>query len=410
MTKNDGTIITFENGLRLAFKKADDGKVKASIDILVMVGSENEGSPKGLAHLLEHSMFKGTKNYSQEQLSVEFDKVSANTNASTSTEFTHFKAKFPKFNVERVFELMSEMLFDSVFEASGLENEKQVIIEEIKMCNDDPSRFAFDKLIESMYSNSPMAYDIAGEVDLLKKVTREELINFRNTHYIPQNIIITVIGDFDVKNIKTLTEKYFKKRFVEINGAEQIVKSYLPNIKRPKNLIINTKGLFQSNVMMGLYIMDALNSDRRKFSLVTFILGGSMSSRLFQKLRNEMSLCYSIYADRYFYKNNGFLLIDFSTSKQNRDIAIEAVKKELQNILDNGITQEEFERAKSVLLNSFLMQQDDPYVNLSYLAYTGKIENAEEVIKELKALEKSECERAFRKFINLDELHISVVE
>lgn len=410
MTKRNEVVITFDNGLRLVFKKADDGKVKASVNILVLVGSENEETPKGLAHLLEHSMFKGTKNYTQEQLSVEFDKICASTNASTSSEWTTYKAKFPKFNAERVFELMSEMFFDSVFDENELEKEKQIIIEEIKMCNDDPSRFAFDKLIESMYSGTPMGFDIAGEPELLKKVTREELVNFRNLHYIPQNTIISVIGDFDVEEIKLLVQKYFAERFKEINGKEFVTKTYLPNIKRASSTVINIKDLFQSNIMMGLYTMDILNLNRRRLSLMIFILGGSMSSRLFKKLRNEMSLCYSIYADKYYYKNNGFMLIDFSTSKQNRDVAIETVKNELQNILDNGVTDEEFETAKSVLVNSFLMHQDDLYINLSHFAYTGKIENPEDVLADLKSMTKAECESVFREVVNLDELHISVVE
>ncbi len=408
--KKKEIIVEYENGLRLIFKKKETNKVKASLDILVLTGSENESSPKGLAHLLEHSMFKGTKDYSQEELSVEFDKICANTNASTSNEFTTYKAHFPKFNVKRVFELFSSMFFDSVFDEKGLEKEKQIIIEEIKMCNDNPPHFAFDKLMESMFSNTPMGYDIAGVPELLTKVTREELINFRNSHYIPQNTIISVIGDFDIEEIKSLVQTYFSERFKEIDGNESFVKTYLPNIKRATNTVINTKDLFQSNVMMGLYTMDALNPNRRRFSLMAFILGGSMSSRLFKKLRNEMSLCYSIYTDKYYYKNNGFMLIDFATSKKNRDIAIDAVKKELQNVLDNGITDEEFETAKSVLVNSFLMQQDDIYINLSYFAYTGKVEDTDEILADLKSMTKAECESVFREVVNLDELHISIVE
>lgn len=408
---NKGILYTYPNGLRLAFVKADDGKVKASLSINVLTGSENESTPQGLAHLLEHSLFKGTNKYSQEQLSVEFNKICANTNASTSTEFTKFTSKFPKFNIEKMCELFSSMLFDSVFDSVGLEKEKNVIIEEIKMCADDPSRFAFDKLIESMYSNTPMGCDIAGDPELLKKVTRDELIEFRNTHYIPENTIVAVIGDFDFDYIKGLVQKYFVDRFVEINTQDKIIKSYLPNITRKANVVVNKKDLFQSNVMMGMYIMDATSDlDQKKFAITNFVLGGSMSSRLFTKLRNEMSLCYSIYTDTYTYKNNGFMLVDFSTTKKNRELAIEAVKNEITNILQNGITEEEFETAKSVLLNTYLMKQDDPYLNISYLSYNGTLKDPEENIEEIKSITKEECEEVFRRYVNLDNMHISIVE
>ena len=405
-----GTLYTYPNGLRLAFKKAQKGSVKASFTMLVLTGSENEDEPKGIAHLLEHSFFKGTKDYTQEQLSVELNKICARANASTSTEFTKFKARFPRFNTEKVLSLLSSMIFDSVFDSDGLEKEKNVIIEEIKMCADDPPRFAFDKLMESMYSGTPFGADIAGTPKLLKKVSREEVINFRNTHYIPENVIISVIGDYDLEYIKSLIEKFFVDRFSEINGETKIKKEYLPYTTRKAKTIINQKNLLQSNVMMATYIMNATSSDRKKFALMNFILGGSMGSRLFKKLRNEMSLCYSIYTDSFLYKNNGFMLIDFSTSKSNRDLAIEAVKGEIANILENGITDEEFEVAKSVLLNTYLMEQDIPYSNTTSIAYNEKLEDPKTKIKQLQNLQKEECEEVFRKYIHLDNLHISIVE
>ena len=163
--------------------------------------------------------------------------------------------------------------------------------------------------------------------------------------------------------------------------------------------------------MMGMYIMDATSDlDQKKFAITNFVLGGSMSSRLFTKLRNEMSLCYSIYTDTYTYKNNGFMLVDFSTTKKNRELAIEAVKNEITNILQNGITEEEFDTAKSVLLNTYLMKQDDPYLNISYLSYNGTLKDPEENIEEIKSITKEECEEVFRRYVNLDNMHISIVE
>lgn len=404
-------LIQFDNGLRLVFVKKPEGKVRASLKIYFLVGSEDEETPRGIAHLLEHSVFKGTSEYSQEELSIELNKICANANASTSVDFTNYRAKFPKSNINRVFELFSAMIFDSVFDTDELEKEKNVIIEEINMCKDDPPRFAFQNLMGSMFMGTGMGSDIAGEPELLKTVTRDDLIGFRNTHYIPQNTIISVSGDLDRDIVKNLVEKYFVKRFCEINGEELTLKKYTPTYNRPANLVVKNNGLIQSNVMMGIYIMDYLSEDKRKFKLINFILGGSMSSRLFKKLRNELGLCYSIYSDTYLYKNNGVMLIDFSTTKKNRQKAIEMVRDEIDNILKNGITQEEFETAKSVIVNTFLMEQDDqPYVNLTYLAFSGELDDPKRVLEELESMSKDDCEAVFRKYVDTNNIHISVVE
>ena len=135
-----------------------------------------------------------------------------------------------------------------------------------------------------------------------------------------------------------------------------------------------------------------------------------MGSRLFVKLRNQLSLCYSIYADHFSYKNNGFVLIDFSTSAENLDTAIDAVKREIDEIVSNGVSDEEFELAKNVLLSNFLMGQDIPQSHITYIAYTDKLFNEKEKEQEIRNLKKKDCEEAFKKYILSEKFFVSTVK
>lgn len=406
----DAKLITFDNGVRLEFVKKPTNMVQASLKIAFLVGSEDEKKEQGLAHLLEHCTFKGTKDYSQEQLSIELDKICAMPNASTSAEFTIYEAKFPKFNVERLFELYAKMLFESSYDANAIESEKLVIIEEIKMNNDVPADFAFDQLINIMYHGTGLGFDIAGDPKLLKRVTREELIQFRDNHYIAENTIISVVGDFDEGEIVRLVDKYFVTRFTAVKSTSLAKKRWTEVVNQPPVKVVKNKSLNQANVMMGCYGVGYEDIDRLKLATILFILGGSMSSRLFVKLRNQLSLCYSIYAHQYIYKNNGFVLIDFSTSVENLENAIQAVRKVIDELILNGVSDEEFELAKNVLLSNFLMGQDIPQSHISHLAYTGKLFDEKEREEEFRGLTRKECEDTFKKYISSENFFVSIVK
>ncbi len=407
---DNSKLITFKNGLKLEFIKKPKNMVQASLKIAFLVGSEDEEREEGLAHLLEHCMFKGTKEYSQVELSVELDKISAIPNASTSAEFTIYEAKFPKFNIERLVELFSKMIFESTFDEEGIGSEKLVVLEEIKMHNDVPSDCAFDQLTNTMYAGTGLGFDIAGDAKLLKKVTRQNLIDFRNKHYIPQNTIVSVVGDFNERDIETHVEKYFVSRFYEINDNISKEKVWTSIVENTPKIVVKDKKINQANVMMGAYTTGYENPDRLKLAVILFVLGGSMSSRLFIRLRNELSLCYNIYADHLNYKNNGFMLIDFSTSNAFCDKAIEEVKKVISEVIKNGITDEEFELAKNVLLNNFLMSQDIPQSHISYVAYTGELFDAKLRENDIRNLQKQECVEIFRKYISPEKFFISIVK
>ena len=399
-------LYVFPSGLRLVFVKTPKFYT-AKFKLVVETGSEDEQTPSGLAHLVEHSIFKGTTELNQEEISEAFNNLSADVDASTSSEFTVFKANFPKRNLEKVLRLYSSMLGDSVFDKREMEHEKQVIIEEILMHKDLPDQLVFDNLVKLMYSDCGIGNDIAGELDYFKKVKQEEVVSFHASHYHAKNFLVSVVGDFDFEEVKRLIKTYFDDKF---NKKSKIkTKKWSKPSRVQPNVIFEKKDIAQSNILLGFKTLPYADFNRLKLALICFILGGSMSSRLFQKIRNELSLCYSVYAFDMNYKNNGFLGISLATSASNQKNAIDAVNAEIDRILHEGVTDEEFNSAKNLTLDKHLMNQDQPQASLSYLSYTGKLLNEPEMISYLKSITKEEALLEFKKYISTDREFISVV-
>ena len=396
----------YPSGLRLLFVKSPNFYT-AKINIMFLVGSEDEKSPRGLAHLLEHSVFKGTDKYNQEQISELFNGMSADIDASTSSETTVFSASFPLGRIEDVSKLYSHILTQSVYDDEEIEKEKKVIIEEILMHEDIPDQACFDQLVRSMFSDCGIGNDIAGEIELLKKVKTDDIKEFHRSYYHTKNMLVSVVGDYEFSEVKKIVDQYFNKPFVR-SGKVKMKEWSSPS--RVKNVIKQTKkDTLQANVMMGFRCPSYTNFERFDFGLIAFILGGSMNSRLFSKIRNELALCYMISSFEISYKNNAFMAINFSTSIKNTQKCIEAVRQVLYRVIEEGVTDAEFESAKQLNIDRYLMSLDHPKANLKYLACTGKILNPEEITNYLSKCTKKKALDIFKKYVESKNAFISIV-
>lgn len=403
--KFDQKLITFPSGLRLIFVKTP-GYYTAGFKLVVEVGSEDEKAPNGIAHLIEHSIFKGTDKLSQEEISEHFNRLSADIDASTSSEFTAYKSTFPKRNLVPVVELVSHILRKSVFDAREMEKEKQVIIEEILMHEDNPDQLAFDKLVQTMYSDVGIGNDIAGEIKNLQRVTKKEVKEFYSSHYHASNFLVSIIGDFNEDEVVDVVKKYIDKPFFV---GKPVKKAWSRESDVKPVTIKSQKDINQANILIAFRTLPYTDFKRVEVGLIGFILGGSMSSRLFKKIRNELGLCYSIYAFDMNYKNNGFLGISLGTSAVNAKTAIDAVNAEIKRVLTEGVTDEEFEIAKNLTLDKYQISNDTPSTNLSYLSYTGKLFDQEEMIDYIKSVTRDQALKVFREFVKLENEFISIV-
>lgn len=343
----------FDNGLRLIAKRID-GLLSVSAGVLVKTGSMNESSSEnGISHFIEHVMFKGTEKRSAFDISDHIDRIGAQINAFTSKELTCYYTKSTKEHLENSLDILSDIFFNSVFEKEELEKEKGVVIEEIKMCEDTPEDLCLDLLARSYYGENGLGQTILGSEKNVKSFNRDIIRNYMDKYYTADNVVISIVGNIDVDKTVELVERYFADKFKAIVSVKQNQTTYvnLQNLCKSKRIEQTHLGF----AMKGFKIKDELSD---AFSIANNILGGSMSSRLFQKIREELGLCYSVYSYASQYKDNGILEIYAGVNTDARDKAVSAIVDEIRKFKKDRITQQEFIRGKEQIKSSFIFGQE----------------------------------------------------
>ena len=375
----------FDNGLRLIINKMQ-GFVSVSCGILVKTGSINESEKEnGISHFIEHVMFKGTKKRTAFEISDHIDRVGAQINAFTSKEMTCYYTKSTGEHLENSLEILSDIFFDSVFDSGELEKEKGVIIEEINMSEDTPEELCLDLLAKSYYGNSGLGQTILGPAKNIRRFTREDVKKYMDKYYTADNVVISLSGDIDIDKAERLIEQYFASRFKLKKGAKQ------KQIKiAPAKSLYKSKRIEQTHIgfAMNGFSMNHPMSDA--FSIANTVLGGGMSSRLFQKIREELGLAYSVYSYGSQYKDGGVLEICAGVNTSQRDLAVEAIVSEVKRFKKEGITEQEFLRGKEQIKSAFIMGRESTASQMllygKYLLYLDKIFDVNERVKKLESL------------------------
>ena len=343
----------FDNGLRLVINKME-GMLSVSSGVLVKTGSINESaSENGISHYIEHVMFKGTKNRTAFEISDHVDRIGAQINAFTSKELTCYYTKSTKEHTYKTLEILSDIFFDSIFDKEELDKEKGVVIEEIKMSEDTPEEVCLDLLAQSYYGNEGLGQTILGPEKNIKKFTRDDVEKYMDKYYTADNVVISIAGNVDEKEVENYVKDLFSDKFKRLKSVEQ-KKSV---IAQPKNLF-KSKRIEQSHIgiaMKGYSIGDDMTD---AFAIANIVLGGGMSSRLFQKVREELGLAYSVYSYASQYKNDGIVEIYAGVNTSLRDLAVNAIAEVVNEFKKNGITEQEFERGKEQIKSAFIMGQE----------------------------------------------------
>ncbi len=343
----------FDNGLKLVVNKME-GMLSVSIGVLVKTGSMNESSlENGISHFIEHVMFKGTEKRSAFEISDHIDRIGAQINAFTSKELTCYYTKSTSEHTEDALEILSDIFFNSKFEKQELEKEKGVVIEEINMSEDTPEEVCLDLLAQGYYGDKGLGQTILGSIKNIKSFSRDDVLKYMDKYYTADNVVISVAGNIDIEKAINLVEKYFADKFARLKSVPQSI----TKIEQPKNLL-RTKRIEQTHIgfaMNGLPLNDK-NSDA--FAISNIIFGGGMSSRLFQKIREELGLAYSVYSYASGYKDNGILEIYAGVNTTLRDLAVNAILEQIDVLKKEKITEQEFERGKAQIKSAFIMGQE----------------------------------------------------
>ena len=280
---------TLENGLTIIGEEIPYLK-SISLGIWVKAGSIIETKENsGVSHFIEHMLFKGTKNRSSKELAREIDNLGGILNAFTSKECTCFYVKLLDEHIDIGIEVLSDMILNSCFDKKDIEKEKSVILEELKMYEDSPDDLSYDLLLENIYKDHSLGMNILGDRNTLKNFKRENILDYYNKYYVPNNSVISICGNF---NFEEIVEK-IKDKFKTWEAKEASINTTEPKFN--PCIIKKNKDIKQVNLAINLKAIPMIN-DREVYALsvVNNVFGGSISSRLFQKIREEKGLVYSI--------------------------------------------------------------------------------------------------------------------
>ncbi len=391
----------FKNGLRLVGAKID-GLKSVSLGVLVKTGSANESEEEnGISHFIEHTVFKGTPTRSAFDISDGIDRIGAQINAFTSKEITCYYVKSTDEHLMDSAEILSDLFFNSVFDKEELDKERGVIIEEINMSEDTPEDLCLDLLAESYYGCVGLGRTILGPVKNIKRFNIEDIKKYMAKYYTPDNVVISVVGNVTEEQAVNLCEKYFTDNFKNGVSAPQFHTE-----TRKRGNIFKTKKIEQAHIAMCMdgFPITAENLDAAYIANTVF--GGGMSSRLFQKVREELGLCYSVYSYLSQYKESGVLEIYAGVNTESRDKAMDAIIKEIEKFKAQGVTESEFIRGKEQIKSAFIMGQESTASQMLLLGknvlFLDKVIDYDKRVKEISAVTIEDVNNAIGKTFDIN--------
>ncbi len=324
-----------------------------SVGAWIKVGSRNETSSEhGIAHFLEHMAFKGTKNRTAKQIVEQIENVGGDMNASTGIEVTSYYFRLLKEDLRLGVEILADILQNPLFAEEEMQKEKTVILQEIAATDDDPDDVLFDALIANAYENQAIGRSILGTKKSVKALTATQLKNFLKKHYHPENMTIAMAGGASHEELVKLATKYF-------SNQPKTAPIALTKAQFTANNIFIKKSLEQSYLLIGFESLNFKHPDFFAQQLLSQLLGGGMSSRLFQNIREQKGLCYSIYASSWGFDDTGLIFIYAAANSKTIDEVKSLIYQEL-NTLISTLEPTELARAKTQIRSSQLMSLESP--------------------------------------------------
>ncbi len=340
-----------QNGLRLITVPMK-GHPTATVMVLVEAGSKYETKDiSGVSHFLEHMCFKGTtKRPKPIDIVRELDGIGAQYNAFTSQEMTGYFAKSDRKHFSTILDVVSDIYLNSIFPESEMEKEKGVIVEEIKMYQDLPPRHINDVLLSLLYGDQPAGWDVAGTPETVRATTREALVGYRERHYVSGATAVIVAGDVAEKQVEAEVVKAFSR----MPSGKKYSKVAVKESQKKPGLSIEYKKTDQVHLAFGIRTFDLFHTDVPTMRVATAVLGGGMSSRLFQKMRDELGICYYVGASHESLTDHGFLEITAGVPAKRLPEAIEAILSEVRS-LKKKVTNDDLTRVKEYLIGNLYL-------------------------------------------------------
>jgi predicted Zn-dependent peptidase len=405
--KENIEVTRFSNGLTILTEKMPDVR-SATLGFFYKIGARNEPSKlSGICHFIEHCVFKGTAHRNAFEIAIETDRLGGHLDAFTSHEETVFTIKVVDTKITQAFNLLADMLANPSFEQGELKREQGVIIEEMKMVEDIPEELLGEIFGQEFFPDHPLGLSIAGTTKTVKTFNHEITQRFHEENFNSENLIVTAAGNVEHARIVELTEKFFGSREPGVKGREPKTRDQGPRTKNPI-LLKSKKNLEQNHLLIATPFVEAKSDKRYAANLLATILGGGTSSRLWQKIREENGLAYSVGASAISYQDCGLFQIFAAMSPDNFLQTIDLSITELKRIKNETVPEAELQLAKDQLSASLLLGLEDSGVRAGNLASCeiihGRQISTEETLQNIEKVTAEEIQELANEFFTTENL------
>ena len=382
----------YKNGLRVVVKQMP-GLYSVTIGIMVGTGGAMESDTEdGISHFIEHMQFKGTIKRNSFEISDAFDKIGAQVNAFTGKDSTCYYTKCTTDHIDAAFEALSDLFLHATYPEDEMEREKGVVCEEISMNEDTPEDLCMDLLARATYGSDNYGRNILGPASNVQGFTVEDIRRYKEARYCPENIVVSFAGGIDFDTAIALIERYFADL---PTGKYQ---KRILNVNRQANSLVKKKPIEQMHFAVSYPSIPLNHELNLATSIMNNVLGGSMSSRLFQEVREKLGLAYSVYSYTSRYAECGSLMIYAGVNPEKADSAYDAVNRVVKEFAEKGITDEEFLRGKEQMKSStiFGMESTSSQMLLygKEMLYNDCLYDIDARFEELKMMKKTAVEEA----------------
>jgi len=400
---------TLENGLRVVTHRMPEMK-SAALGIWIKVGGRYETTAnKGISHYLEHLLFKGSKKYSCRNIKESIEGVGGSLNGFTSEEFTCYLVKLPSRHLDMGLGILSDMVINPLLSAEEINKERTVILEELKMYKDLPQSYVQELLDELLWPKQPLGESIIGTVESVSKIDKKMLTDYRNSRYTPSNIIVSAAGLLHHdKLVSGINNAFAKTKDLGVNTFIQVQETQ----SKPQLNVFN-KDTEQTHLALGFHGFKRKHPLRYALGLLHIILGGNMSSRLFNEVREKRGLAYEIGTQLKRFHDTGAFVVHAGTDNNKVEDALGVILDELLKISEKPVSAGEFKRAKEFYIGQLMLALEDTLDHMLWLgeslASFNRTYSLEEIIKEINKVKVDDLRKVAKMLFKEASLNLALI-
>jgi predicted Zn-dependent peptidase len=407
-TLRDIEVATLKNGVRVISEEMSHVR-SVSLGVWIRTGSRRETSEEnGISHFIEHMLFKGTKNRSAEEIARSVDSIGGGLDAFTAKEMVSYNTKVLDEHLPIAFDVLADMVRNPLFREEDIEKEKGVILEELKMDVDNPEYLLHDIFSSNFWKDHPLGKPIIGSKDTIRGFDREMIDSYFQRYYSPSNILITAAGNLNHAELVDLARQHFED--LRVNG--QLAPEVAP-VPHARLVFRNKTSLEQTHLYMGVPAYPFPHQLRFACWTLNTILGGGMSSRLFQNIREKQGLAYAVYSELAMYRDTGYMAIYAGTAVETAGKVIDSIVKEFRELKENLVPAEELRRAKDNLKGSFMLGLESTSSRMGNLArqdlYFQRFFTLDEMLQSIEAVSAEQVQQIAREFFNPKNITLAVL-